>query len=98
MDFINVFAIKVKYGLLVMYGEDVDMCKNYIKKIVNCVEDVYEYCDNRKILIYYMPYGNKLLSIYEKIRINRIAKKYHSKGTQKDLYDFIEKYNDIKIY
>lgn len=91
MDFINTFAIKVKHGLLVMYGEDVDMCKNYIENAISCVEYVYVYCNDRKIHIYYMPHKASPLSLYEKIRIGRIARKYRSKGTQKGFYDFIEK-------
>lgn len=96
--FKNVFGMKCKYGKLMLYGNNVDICKEHIDNTdsIITVEDVYIYCENRNIHICYVGDRFNPLSLYERFRIWRIANNHiKAKGSTKEWREFCFKQKDV---
>lgn len=89
--FKNVLGMKCRYGKLMLYGNNVDICKSHIDNTdsIMTVENVYIYCEKRNIRICYVGDRFNPLSLYERFRIWRIANNHiKAKGSIKEWREF----------
>ena len=87
--FENVYAYHIPYGYLFLYGDDMNMCRQYIDDAFDCVEDICNYCSQHNLRVFHKP-NRSLNGLLEIFRVRRLTKKYSVYSSWKELKEYLD--------
>lgn len=85
----NIYGYRLPHGILILYGPNVKVCKNYIDDVINNVEDVCNYCSNHNIHIVH-NHTHNILGLIEFLRVYRLIRKYNVHGSLDEVQPYIK--------
>lgn len=80
----------LKYGDLILYGENLKTCTPYIDNVIECVEDIFDYCSAHDIRIFYNITHSIVYGLIEYFRVKVFIKRYSVRGSWKDFARYCE--------
>ena len=87
--FENVYVYHIPYGDLFLYGDNINMCRQYIDDAIDSVEDICDYCAKHNLRIFHKP-NRSLNGLLEIFRVRRLTKKYSVYSSWKELKHYLE--------
>ena len=83
----NVYGFHLHHGELVIYGDNLDLYKDYIDNAVDCIADACRYAANRNMKIFYIK-RHKIAGIKEQLVVKMLSKRYGVYSTWKQMKKF----------
>lgn len=85
----NVYAYHIPYGDLFLYGDNINMCRQYIDSAIDSVEDICIYCSQHNLRIWHKP-NRSLNGFLEIFRVRKLTKKYSVYSSWKELKYYLD--------
>lgn len=88
----KLYGIHLKYGDLILFGENLESCKSYINDCllsyqIDTVEDVCIYCSRHGISIAYMI-TKPIYCVFEYLKVRNMCKKYSVYASWSELLEY----------
>ena len=86
----NLFKYCIPHGELIIYGDNMSLCKPYINDIdQKTVENICMYCQQHDLRVFHKPDKN-LRGYLEIPRVARLTKKYYVYSNWDDVLKYLE--------
>lgn len=86
----NVYGYHLDYGDILIFGDNIRYCVQYIDNCINSVEDICEYCNTHHLLVTYITAKKNINAFTTYIRFRKLAKKYHVFASSKKFIKYCE--------
>lgn len=84
----NVYGYHLDHGNIIIFGDNLKYCIQYIDSCINSVEDICEYCKTHELLVSYISQRKNINTMITYFHVRKLAKRYNVFASSKELIKY----------